>query len=571
MKNKIRKTFVIINLFVMSIALSSCGLFGDNSKKERIEAVYQSLFSKIDAAHIQKDFTLPISRSGVTISYESENHAVITPSIDTISNAMSFVVTRSSENQSVNLVVTLKYSEETVVKIKKLIVLLDSDETFDFIPYPFAGELTLLNKKIIDYIGFNGLEPLPNTFANKQKILVVPVQFSDDTFSNKELSDIEIAFNGTSVQTGYESVQSYYNKSSYGKLDIDATIAPTYEATYASSYYQGKYPNDPEQIILNEIMSYFNDSIDFSEYDNNNDGYIDGIYLIYSHEVIFGQLENDDPLNLWWAWCFQYKSSRFEKYDNVRPGFYVWSGVDFFYETVNSTKLNVNALVLIHETGHMLGLEDYYDYYSDVGPKGGLGSLDMMDENVGDHNSFSKIMLGWTTPMVINDSITVNIRPFSEYGDVLLIPAFWSESKDAYFSEYILIEYYSPSSIDALFIGNRYFSKSGIRMFHVSAELGKNTSFNGYGSLHLNDNSDSTYKLIRYLDASKNNEIENLGPDDKLSQIQIDNLLYNTLSTNILQDFKWYKPHDGTKDICFSISINKMNNNFAEISVTFNR
>jgi len=52
-------------------------------------------------------------------------------------------------------------------------------------------------------------------------------------------------------------------------------------------------------------------------------------------------------------------------------------------------------MVVIHETGHALGLPDYYDYDDKVGPRGGVGGLDMMDNNWGDHNPFSKWLLGW--------------------------------------------------------------------------------------------------------------------------------------------------------------------------------
>ena len=37
----------------------------------------------------------------------------------------------------------------------------------------------------------------------------------------------------------------------------------------------------------------------------------------------------------------------------------------------------------------------------DVGPDGGVGQLDMMDANWGDHNSFSKWVLDWITPQVV--------------------------------------------------------------------------------------------------------------------------------------------------------------------------
>jgi len=61
-----------------------------------------------------------------------------------------------------------------------------------------------------------------------------------------------------------------------------------------------------------------------------------------------------------------------------------------------------NPRVVIHETGHALGLPDYYDYDGSIGPDGGVGGLDMMDGNWGDHNCFSKFLLDWINPVAYN-------------------------------------------------------------------------------------------------------------------------------------------------------------------------
>ena len=51
---------------------------------------------------------------------------------------------------------------------------------------------------------------------------------------------------------------------------------------------------------------------------------------------------------------------------------------------------------LIHESGHTMGLPDYFAAPGpDGGAGGGIQTSDMMFDDMGDHNGFSKWMLGW--------------------------------------------------------------------------------------------------------------------------------------------------------------------------------
>ena len=73
------------------------------------------------------------------------------------------------------------------------------------------------------------------------KILVIPVWFtdSDNFITNKEnvRNDIETSFAGTSEETGWESVCSYYAKDSFGRLNLEATVSSWYECGKPSSDY----------------------------------------------------------------------------------------------------------------------------------------------------------------------------------------------------------------------------------------------------------------------------------------------------------------------------------------------
>lgn len=376
------------------------------------------------------------------------------------------------------------------------------------------------------------------------KLLVFAVDFSDypqETYGTP-LSDISKAFNGLSSDLPYESLRSYYQKSSYGKLNLTADIYGYYRASHPASYYENEneklyawddinndwlYGEDevtyPDSDLIYELLLYYDDEINYQDYDQNNDGYIDGIYILYTHPVSY-----ETGSEFWWAYQDVYIYEE-DSFDNVEAYNFVWSGMDFFSEGNEA----INARTIIHETGHMLGLEDYYDYdTSDYINSGGLGGVDMMDNTYGDHNPFSKLLLGWIKPIVITSSMTVDITPYIESGEVLLLIDEW---KNTLFDEYILISFYSPEGLNE-YDKSFLFSESGILAYHVNATLG--TGFNeesAYPSIYEYNNSDTTSKLISIIEQDMDFDIDNYGTAENS-----DLYLYNDsfLSTTY-PNFEW--------------------------------
>jgi M6 family metalloprotease-like protein len=130
--------------------------------------------------------------------------------------------------------------------------------------------------------------------------------------------------------------------------------------------------------IARECLDYFNSSVDYRKYDNNEDGIIVGIYLIWAGSQKSG---------FWWS--YYGGLSLHDRWDGLK----VQNAVIAWYS--NDQDGPFQPGVICHETGHLLGLPDYYDYDYSIGPKGGLGGFDMMDGNAVDHNCFSKYLLDW--------------------------------------------------------------------------------------------------------------------------------------------------------------------------------
>ena len=76
----------------------------------------------------------------------------------------------------------------------------------------------------------------------------------------------------------------------------------------------------------------------------------------------------------------------------------------------------------------MLSMDDYYDYNQGEGSDRGLGGAAMMDNAYGDHDSYTKTIMGWVTPTIIIETKTITIKDFESSGDVILVPLKFNNS-----------------------------------------------------------------------------------------------------------------------------------------------
>ena len=325
-----------------------------------------------------------------------------------------------------------------------------------------------------------------------QKVLVLPIEFSSHPFSDSRIADIKTAIQGSAEETQYwESLKSFYKKSSYGKLDMEFVFAdPCRIATSPSDWYTslenqfvdpsdksygtfGDYPEAmPQEALKKAVTQFRNNGGDTKQFDQDGDGFIDACIMVYSCD----DKSNDASLkkykygDLFWAYQYSDLSAPIE--GNVAspiPNRYFWASYDFFYEDVAEGK-GVDAHTIIHEMGHIFGADDYYNY----GEEGELGQpsggMMMMDFNIGDHDSFTKLLYGWVSPYCITGDCEITIRPFESSGDCILLADSWNGTA---FDEYVLIELYTPTGLNARDAAKKYtnnsklYETSGVRVFHV--------------------------------------------------------------------------------------------------------
>lgn len=483
------------------------------------------------------------------------------------------ITTTTYENTSVPVLTTTSnpVSTDIITSVDTIPVTTTTSTTTDITTVttvnqnePFVPtEYELLQDKL-DYVG------IPST--GDIKVLVFAVDFSDYTASSSGVSinDIQNAFNGTSNLTNYESLNSYYKKSSYNQLNLTADVFGFYRASKPSSYYEDEYEkayawndltNDylysedeityPDSDLIYELLSYYDNQINYQDYDSNHDGYIDGIYILYTAPVSY-----EYGSDLWWAYQ-DYYAYYDDVFDQVEANYFCWSGTDFLLEG----DYGINAKTLIHETGHMLGLEDYYDYDTeDYYNQGGLGGADMMDNTVGDHNPFSKLLLGWIHPYVVTESMELNLTPFVNGGETILLINEWNNT---IFDEYLLISFYTPTGLNYL---DRYeiFSTSGIIIYHIDAQTGNSDPDSSYPStVFTNNNTDSSHKLIKIIEADQDNDISKKSDAENTDLFQMG----STFKGNIYPNYDWY---NNSIDMDFKIHIISKQTDTAVIEIIFN-
>jgi len=328
------------------------------------------------------------------------------------------------------------------------------------------------------------------TSSGTNKILILLVGFKDRTNTYPTAFYSNMVFGaGDAGNYPCESLQKYYLRTSYGNLVLEGDVLGWYYCTNNRSAYVpdgADGSNFDNYRIIKEAAEYWHaQGHDFSQYDNNHDGVIDYFAVFWTGPV-------GGWASFWWAYMWSLYSADLTL-DGVRFGDFVWTWEEN------------NAWTLIHETGHSLGLPDYYDYDDAIGPRGGVGGLDIMDYDIMDHNGFSKFMLDWVQPRyIITNSYNVECRALALYPETTIIMP--NVTGDAAFTQFFMAENRQCVGNDSYHSGTWCAHTNGLLVWHVDA-----TPTTPGGTSFRYDNSYSTHKLLRLMEADGIEQIENNG------------------------------------------------------------
>lgn len=274
-----------------------------------------------------------------------------------------------------------------------------------------------------DYKGL-GLFTTNYPRTGKVRSLVFLVEYTDVKF---KVADPSSYYNdllnkeGFNQHGGTGSVRDYFLDQSEGRFDVTFDVMGPLTLKHNMAYYGANdsyYDEDvrPEEMVI-EAMEQLKDVVDFSQYDFDNDGNIDNIYVIYAGlgEASGG---SDDSV---WPHSFEITNHN-TLYNGKKVYGYACSnerGIDGVPDGIGN---------ICHEFSHVMGLPDLYDVYYEV--ESTPGSWSVMDS--GSYNNdgrtppcysaYERNAMGWLEPVILNGAATIQLDPMDESNSCCLIP-----------------------------------------------------------------------------------------------------------------------------------------------------
>ena len=297
----------------------------------------------------------------------------------------------------------------------------------------------------------SGTRLFPHT--GTPRVLVVLAEFSDTTFS---LPNPKKSFNqylnsssrshedyGNSEHRNMGSVKQYFTDVSFGnfspQFDIYGPVKlPKGMATY------GAGRNDRMDLFIPAVCNAINDSVNFADYDQNGDGYVDLIYVIYA-----GYGANTGGNSESCIWPKSGGTSFSGTYDGKSIYRYgvncelIGNPTAFSeppYKRINSIG------IFCHEFSHCLGLPDFYPAHNTNAQTDnqGMEYWSLMDNGEYLRNGYyppaytawEREAMGWFTIDTLQSSADIEMIPIDAGGKAYRI----MNDNDASGKEYFILE-----------------------------------------------------------------------------------------------------------------------------------
>jgi M6 family metalloprotease-like protein len=331
----------------------------------------------------------------------------------------------------------------------------------------------------------NGDRNLQNT-NSKGTINVVVLLIRFTNHASRVLpdpADIDKLFNDPGKTTDPDitptgSISTYLETNSYGKLKINAFVAPTWVNATGDEQYCAQTTNG----VNNDFMDCFVPALDALEdtagffwydYDLNGDGRLDDVIILHSGYANSQGQTDEDGVDASLRIQSHARSSPQPPWSSAKTGIslanFVVSSAYRGFKDQNICRLNV----ICHEFIHTLGAIDLYDLSFQTYGAGGFGIMAYPYGHTGSRagsttpgnvSPWVKMELEWLTPIDIVADGTYEVTPSLTTQQIYRIASPFPDG------EYLLIENRQPLEWDSKLKG------SGIVIWSIDESIQGNTA-----------------------------------------------------------------------------------------------
>ena len=311
----------------------------------------------------------------------------------------------------------------------------------------------------------------PLTLSGIRHGLIILAEFQDVRFQHTE-SDFEalLTQQGYSTNGATGCAKEYFDEQFKGSVKFDFHVSDIVTLRGKRDYYGANGPsgNDsrPAEMII-DACKLADAQIDFSMYDDDCDGVVDNVFVIFAGE---DEAEGADEDCIWsHAWYLKSGALKTLQLDGCLIDRYACSSeISRIYDEdgnlIESRLCGIGTFC--HEYCHTFGLPDMYDtdYDDEDGWAAGLwNTTSIMDSgNQNNHgntppnfNAIERELLGISEPSLISEDGAYNLRPVNIHGE------YYRMETDAE-GEYYLFECRS-----ALQKWDAYIGGSGMLVYHI--------------------------------------------------------------------------------------------------------
>ncbi len=299
-----------------------------------------------------------------------------------------------------------------------------------------ARRMARLNAKAFNPDGLVGSYPS----TGSPNVLIVLIQFQDVKF--KPENDRQ-AFQDLLTKTGYDHngatgcAREYFEAQSAGVFSPNLVVVGPVTLPYGEAYYgapggDGNPDVRGYQLVIDacDVISKEDPDFDFTRFDNDNDGFIDNIFLFYAGR---GQHDGGAAYTIWpHAWNIYKDLGLNYEFGGKKLGSYACAN-----ELQGSAMVRNGIGVFCHEYSHVLGLCDHYPTRNSVHDNH-PGKYDLMSEgpylNSGNTpcnmSAFERYSIGWLNPRQLSGAEDVALQPLESSNQALIIKTI---SEDEFF------------------------------------------------------------------------------------------------------------------------------------------